>query len=40
MITIIYKNNAYHVYNITLGAIIDTLPTLEQAEALKNKILN
>ena len=40
MITIIHNAKGYHIVNVTLGAVIETVATLEEAEQLKNKILN
>ena len=40
MIQIIHNHLGYHVINVTLGAIIDTFQTEQEAQALKAKILN
>lgn len=40
MLTIIHNAKGYHIVNVTLGCIIDTVSTLQEAQQLKNKILN
>lgn len=39
MIQIIQNEKGYHIVNVTLGCIIDTVDTMEEAQTLKNKIL-
>lgn len=39
MLHIIHNDKGYHIVNVTLGCIIDTVQTLQEAETLKAKIL-
>jgi hypothetical protein len=40
MLQIIHNQHGYHVINVTLGAIINTFQTEQEAINLKHKILN